>query len=72
MLGWLVNNELEGVCKEAVVASFQVLAEYLPRMTEENHNIAGIREGIWTLDLPNTKPECWPLDYVFLFFFMAV
>jgi hypothetical protein len=39
ILGWLVSNELEGMCKEAVMTKFNipVLSRYLSGRTEENH-----------------------------------
>jgi hypothetical protein len=33
----IVNNELEGVWKEAVLASFKILFQGLPGRTEENN-----------------------------------
>jgi hypothetical protein len=32
-----VNNELERMWKEAVMAKFKVLSQHLPGRTEENH-----------------------------------
>jgi hypothetical protein len=32
-----VNNELEGMLQKAVMAIFEVLSEYLPEATGENH-----------------------------------
>jgi hypothetical protein len=37
--GYFLNNELEKIWKEAGVASFKVLSQYLPGETEENHEI---------------------------------
>jgi hypothetical protein len=37
MIGLSVNNELERICKAAVVAYVKVLSQQLLGMTEENH-----------------------------------
>jgi hypothetical protein len=36
MVGWLVNNEVEGNGKEAVVSYFKVVLLYVPEGTEED------------------------------------
>jgi hypothetical protein len=41
MIEWLVNNELESIWKEVVVASFKVLAWHFPGGTEENFKNIG-------------------------------
>jgi hypothetical protein len=58
-----MNDELESIWKDAVVACFKVLSQHLPGWTEKNHEkppvrIAGLRAEIWNRDLPNTKQEC--------------
>jgi hypothetical protein len=37
MIARLINNELERMWKEAIVAKFKVLSRHLPGGTEENH-----------------------------------
>jgi hypothetical protein len=37
MIRWLMNNELEKMWKEAVVAWFEILSENFSWGTEENH-----------------------------------
>jgi hypothetical protein len=37
MEGQLMNNELERMWQEAVIAHFKVLSQNLPQETEENH-----------------------------------
>jgi hypothetical protein len=37
MKGWYVTDELEGIWKEAMVASFIILSWHSPGGTEENH-----------------------------------
>jgi hypothetical protein len=56
----LVNDELETIWKEAVVAWFKVLSRHLPGGSKENHKnfkIACLRAEIWIRDLPNTEQE---------------
>jgi hypothetical protein len=36
IIGWLMNNEWEGMRKEGVVTSFEALIRHLPGKTEEN------------------------------------
>jgi hypothetical protein len=60
MAGWLVNNELEGMLKEVVVAKCNVLSRRLPAATEEIHEqrrsgMVNFWGKIWTGDLSNTK-----------------
>jgi hypothetical protein len=47
--------------KEAVVAWFKVLSQYLLEVivkTRKNLRVVGLRDAIWTLDIPNTYQEC--------------
>jgi hypothetical protein len=41
VIGWLMNYELEAMCKDVVVACFYVLCQHLPRGTEESQNVTG-------------------------------
>lgn len=57
----VLNDELETMCKEAVVACFNVLSHHLLAGTEKATNkvrTAGLRGEIRTRDLLNTKQEC--------------
>jgi len=36
MVGWLVNNEVEKMWKEAVIALFEAISSQLPRGREES------------------------------------
>jgi hypothetical protein len=60
-IGVLMNNELEKLWKEAVVAKFKVQFRHMHEGTEKNRKnlvrIAGIWVEIWTRDLPNTKRQ---------------
>jgi hypothetical protein len=64
MIESLMNNELEGLWEEAVVARFKVLlSQHFSGETEENIEntslrIAGARAEIWNQELLNTKQEC--------------
>jgi hypothetical protein len=60
-----MNDELEGMCKETVVAYFNVLSRYSPEGIEENHEnlrtvfvLAEIRNGY----LPNTSQRKYRLN----------
>jgi hypothetical protein len=62
----IVNNQLKGICKEAVIAWFGVVSRKLAGQTEENQeNLT--QDGrplgqVWTQVFPNTKQDCCPLD----------
>jgi hypothetical protein len=62
MKGLYVNDDLERIWKEAVVAWFKVLYRHSSEGTDEGHEIyvriAGLRAKIWTRDFPNTKQDC--------------
>jgi hypothetical protein len=57
-----MNNDLEIICKEAVVIEFEALSRHFPGRTEENHlkpvRIAGLQVEISNRDLPNRTREC--------------
>jgi hypothetical protein len=53
MIGWVMNNELERIWKEAVVAWLD-----WGKPIETSIRISGLRADIWTQDLPNKKEEC--------------
>jgi hypothetical protein len=58
-----VNDELERIWKEAVVAKVKVLSQHLPGGTEESHEkspvtIVGFRAHNLTGNLQNTKQVC--------------
>jgi len=36
-VGWLINHELEGICKEVILACFKVLSGHLHGGNQENH-----------------------------------
>jgi hypothetical protein len=54
----IVNNELQGMWKEAVVAEFKIYSLHSPRETEENYKkgsrIVGVPAQIRTGHFPNT------------------
>jgi hypothetical protein len=62
-----VNDELERICKEVVVALFKVVSQNSPGGTEENLKSSVRIAGLWaktsTWDLSNMKQECQPLDH---------
>jgi hypothetical protein len=62
MIGWLMNNHLERIWKEVVMAYLKVLSWHLPGGTEENHEkcvrMANIQAEILTQNLSNMKQEC--------------
>jgi hypothetical protein len=56
-----MNDELERMWKEAVVAKFKILSRYFLeglRKTTNTLRIAGLRAVIWSQDLLNKKQEC--------------
>lgn len=63
MLGWLANNYLERMWKEAIVARFEVVPtrHRERKATETSVRIADVPER-WTLYLRNTEQESWPFD----------
>jgi hypothetical protein len=42
MDGWLVNNEMESIRKEANANSYEVLHRNLPGRSEENHSFTRV------------------------------
>jgi hypothetical protein len=73
MMWWpgLLNDELEGMCNEAVMAWFEVQSRDLNIGPEEKHKtisvrISGLSARIWrTRDFPNTKQETKHLTAMF-------
>jgi hypothetical protein len=45
MKWWWMNDELERMCNEAVLALFDALSHNLPGVTEENHK--NLSQDIW-------------------------
>jgi hypothetical protein len=63
---WLVNNELERLCEETLVAQCKALPWRLPGGAERSHEnpvtTAGLGAKIWIWNLPNTSHKRYQLD----------
>jgi hypothetical protein len=61
-----VNNKLENIWKEAVVANFKALSRYLSEGTVENHEEyqVCIPADIWTAQISNTSQQLYFLSEV--------
>jgi hypothetical protein len=53
--GWLVKNRLERICKDALVAYFEVLTWYVPGETNENFSTSQVKI-LWMVSQPWMKP----------------
>jgi hypothetical protein len=61
-----MNNELEIIWKETIMAQFEVLFCHLLGCTEANHEtlrIANLCAKIWNWNLPGIKKEYWQLGH---------
>lgn len=57
IVGWLVNDELEGMWQEEFVTSFKILQRHLPGETEKQHkNLSQCRTSL-NRDLSLVSPE---------------
>jgi hypothetical protein len=75
MVGWLMNNELERMCKEAVMTYFKVISWHSPRGTDENHEKpvkSSIPAKIQTKHLQNRNQKHYclsePAQYLYIIF----
>jgi hypothetical protein len=70
MVRCVVNNELKRVCKEAVVAYFEVKSQDFSGVKEaQSVRIAVLGAEIRTRDLRHTKKMCYPhgkRNYMFI------
>jgi len=59
-MGWAVNVEMKIICKNVVVAEFEILLLHLPGGTEKNRNKISMsfrRAEIWTIDILKPNHE---------------
>lgn len=60
MMGWAVNAKMKMICKNVVVAEFEILRLHLVGGTEENLNKISMsfrRAEIWTIDILKPNQE---------------
>jgi hypothetical protein len=62
----MMDDELERIWKEVIMTYYEILFCHLFGYTAENHRKPGLRAGIQTRILPNTKQENHHHTYWFL------